>query len=126
MNIKKLSLITLAVILIAATATAAEYFVKKNANDSNTQVPEYSNDRNESEVTVPQTDKAETIQAEWVWENQGCGSSSPCIYKVCAGSSSANCYTCVGRYDKLSQSGEKLPAANESPITTTNFTCRRS
>ena len=62
--------------------------------------------------------------AQWIWENLGCGSSAPCSYRVCSTIHPKECYSCGGKYDRLSGEGEKTPEKNENPQTTTNFICR--
>ena len=64
------------------------------------------------------------VSTQWIWENLGCGSSAPCSYRVCSTINPKECYSCVGKYDKLSGEGEKTPEKNENPQTTTNFVCR--
>lgn len=77
--------------------------------------------------TTTSTSQKNTVEAKqqpaWTWENLGCGSSVPCSYRVCSTTNPENCYSCRGKYDKLSPEGEKLPEENEDPLTTNNFIC---
>lgn len=78
-------------------------------------------------VATPKATPVSIQNTGWTWKKLGCGSNSPCIYKVCSvvkGTEPIECYSCKGRWLPGGvNAGEKLPVKDENPKTTNNFYC---
>lgn len=83
-------------------------------------------DETQQPIFTNNTTSKTPTSIQWVWTNLGCGSTAPCSYRVCSATNPKECYSCRGKYDKLSSEGEKSPEKNENPQIATNFVCELS
>jgi len=66
----------------------------------------------------------EQSEIEWNWNLLGCGSHAPCSYQV-SSTDSADSYSCRGKRDAGSETGEITPTSTTDPRTTTDFICEK-
>lgn len=122
-------------IVIGIMGIGGTYYVRTNKEVVNTITPKIEENSSKNIPSTIQNEKSPTVSVDleggtttipitedWTWGLYGCGSSAACSYEV-VNSNRTLRYICYGKYDKSSTMGEKTPAPNENPQTTTNFNC---